>query len=63
MKLERILKETNYVTLALAKDNEPYIVAISHSYDEEVGCLYFHCAPEGKKLYFMRANQSRGGKL
>ena len=54
--LERILKETKYVTLALAKDNEPYIVALSHSYDEDAGCIYFHCASEGKKLDFMRAN-------
>ncbi len=54
--LERILKETNFVTLALAKDNIPYIVSLSHSYDEEAGCLYFHCASEGKKLDFMRGN-------
>ncbi|MCX6648627.1 MAG: pyridoxamine 5'-phosphate oxidase family protein [Candidatus Bathyarchaeota archaeon] len=55
-KLGRILKETNYVTLALANGNEPYIVALSHSYDEEAGCLYFHCSSEGKKLDYMRAN-------
>jgi len=55
-KLEKILGETNYVTLALANGNEPYIVALSHSYDAEAGCLYFHCASEGKKLDYMRAN-------
>jgi nitroimidazol reductase NimA-like FMN-containing flavoprotein (pyridoxamine 5'-phosphate oxidase superfamily) len=55
-KLERILKETNFVTLALAKDNIPYVVSLSHSYDEETGCLYFHCSSEGKKLDFMRGN-------
>ena len=53
-KLVEILKETNYVTLA--KDNEPYIVSLSHSYDEEAECLYIHCASEGKKLDFMRGN-------
>lgn len=55
-KLEKILRETNFVTLALAKGNEPYIVALSHSYDGEAECLYFHCAAEGKKLDYMRAN-------
>jgi uncharacterized protein len=55
-KLTKILKETNFVTLALANGNEPYIVTLSHSYDEEAGCLYFHCAAEGKKLDYMRAN-------
>jgi nitroimidazol reductase NimA-like FMN-containing flavoprotein (pyridoxamine 5'-phosphate oxidase superfamily) len=55
-KLAKILNETNYVTLALAKGNEPYIVALSHSYDEKAGCLYFHSSAEGKKLEYMRAN-------
>jgi uncharacterized protein len=55
-KLEKILRETNYVTLALSKGGEPYAVAISHSYDAEANCLYFHCASEGRKLDYMRAN-------
>jgi hypothetical protein len=55
-KLEKILKGTNFVTLALARDNEPYVVSLSHSYDEEAGCLYFHCAEEGKKIDYMRGN-------
>ena len=55
-KLAKILRETSYVTLALSKEGEPYVVALSHSYDEAANCLYFHCAAEGKKLDFMRAN-------
>ena len=55
-KLEKILKETRFVTVALANGGEPYLVSLSHSYDEEAKCLYFHCAGEGKKLDFMRAN-------
>lgn len=61
-KLERILKETNYVTLALAKEGEPYVVSLSHSFEEEDGCIYFHCADEGKKLDFMRANPAVSGQ-
>jgi len=61
-KLERILKETNYVTLALAKEGEPYVVSLSHSYEEKDGCIYFHCADEGKKLDFMRANPVVSGQ-
>ncbi len=59
-KLERILEETNFVTLALAKDGEPYVVSLSHSYED--GCLYFHCAAEGKKLDFMRVNPVVSGQ-
>ena len=56
VKLAKILNETNFITVALANENEPYIVTLSHSYDEEAECLYFHCGPEGKKLDYMRAN-------
>ncbi len=55
-KLERVLKETRYITIALCKDNEPYLVSLSHSYDEDTKCLYFHCASTGKKLDYMKAN-------
>ena len=54
--LKKILKTTQYVTLAMVKDNEPYLVSLSHGYDEEKHCIYFHSAKKGKKLDFMRAN-------
>jgi hypothetical protein len=55
-KLERVLKETHYITVAMCKDNVPYLVSLSHVYDPEGKRLYFHCAPEGKKLDYMKAN-------
>jgi len=55
-KLKKILKETHYVTLALVKDGEPYLVSLSHAYDEAENCIYFHSASEGKKLDYMRGN-------
>ena len=54
--LKKILKTAQYVTLAMVKDNEPYLVSLSHSYDEERHCIYIHSATKGKKLDFMRAN-------
>ena len=54
--MRKILKATKYVTLALSKDDIPYIVTLSHGYDEEGQCIYFHCAGEGKKLDYMKAN-------
>jgi len=54
--LKKILRSTDYVTVAMCMDGEPYLVSLSHVYDEEEGCLYFHCAGEGKKLDFLRAN-------
>ena len=54
--MRQVLKTTKYVTLALSKENEPYLVALSHGYDQIKNCLYFHCAPEGKKLIYAKAN-------
>lgn len=54
--MKKILKTTKYVTLALSKDDVPYVVTLSHGYDQEGHCIYFHSASEGKKLDYMRAN-------
>jgi uncharacterized protein len=55
-KLERVLKETRYITIALSLDNQPYLVSLSHSYNEVSKYLYFHCASTGKKLDYMNSN-------
>lgn len=60
--LKHVLKTTNYVTIALCKDNEPYLVSISHGYDEANNCIYFHCAPEGKKIEYIKANNKVWGQ-
>ncbi|MGF3521674.1 MAG: pyridoxamine 5'-phosphate oxidase family protein [Candidatus Bathyarchaeia archaeon] len=60
--LKRVLKSTTYVTIALCMDKEPYLVALSHGYDEVKNCLYFHCAPEGKKLVYLKANNKIWGQ-
>ncbi len=31
-------------------DGKPYGVPLNFVWDEEGDCIYFHCAPEGKKL-------------
>ena len=60
--LQQVLKTTKYVTVALCMNDEPYLVSLSHGYDEAKKCLYFHCAPEGKKLVFLKANSKVWGQ-
>jgi nitroimidazol reductase NimA-like FMN-containing flavoprotein (pyridoxamine 5'-phosphate oxidase superfamily) len=60
--LKQVLKSTKYVTIALCMDNEPYLVSLSHGYDETRNCLYFHCADEGKKLVYLKANSKVWGQ-
>ncbi|UCH57643.1 MAG: pyridoxamine 5'-phosphate oxidase family protein [Candidatus Bathyarchaeota archaeon] len=60
--MKRILKTTEYITIAMAKDNQPYLVSLSHGYDEVNNCIYFHCAVEGKKLDYLNANNTVWGQ-
>ena len=54
--LKRILRSATYVTIAFSMDNQPYLVSLSHGYDESKNCIYFHCAQEGKKLRYLESN-------
>ncbi len=51
-----ILKNGKYTIISLCKDNEPYIITLSYGYDESRHALYFHCAKEGQKIDFIKAN-------
>jgi nitroimidazol reductase NimA-like FMN-containing flavoprotein (pyridoxamine 5'-phosphate oxidase superfamily) len=55
--IKKILTGAKYVTVAMCENNEPYLVTLSHGYDQIQNCLYFHCAGEGKKLDILRRNQ------
>ncbi len=60
--LKRILRSAKYVTLAMSMDNQPYLVSISHGYDEDRNCIYFHCAAGGKKLTYLKSNNNVWGQ-
>ena len=59
----RILKSQKHATLALCADDQPYLVTMNHGYDESEHCLYFHCAPTGKKIDLIRANPRVWGQV
>lgn len=56
--IRAILKRGRYVTMALCRHDEPYIVTMNYGYDETGNALYFHCALEGQKLDFIEANSN-----
>ena len=60
--MRMVLKSTKYVTVAFCMNNEPYLVALNHGYDQNQNCIYFHCAPEGKKLIYAAANSNVWGQ-
>ena len=51
-----VLRKGQYTVISMCKENEPYLVTMNYGFDEEKYALYFHCAPEGLKLDFIRSN-------
>jgi uncharacterized protein len=54
--LTEILEQGTYATIALCRDNEPYIVTLSYGFDASRHALYFHTGLVGLKIEFIKAN-------
>jgi len=54
--MKDVIKKAAHITIAICKDNVPYLVTLSHSYDPDQNCIFFHCAKEGKKLDYLSEN-------
>lgn len=52
----KILETAQYITIAMCEDNEPYLATLSHGYDRDRHCIYFHCATDGKKIDILSSN-------
>jgi len=53
--IESIILRSSVCRLALSEDNHPYIIPLCFGYKEN--SLYFHSAPEGRKLEIIRSNK------
>ena len=51
---EEILIRGRLCHIAMACENEPYLVTVNYGYKS--GSIYFHSAPEGRKIEMIRAN-------
>lgn len=51
---EDLLKRSQVLHLALANQDQPYLVPLSFGYAD--GCLYFHSGPHGRKLEMLAIN-------
>ena len=61
--IARIIAAQKFLTLALCAENRPYLVTLSHAFDAERNCFYFHCAPTGRKLDVIRTNPRVYGQV
>jgi nitroimidazol reductase NimA-like FMN-containing flavoprotein (pyridoxamine 5'-phosphate oxidase superfamily) len=61
--LSEVVAGQKFLTLALCAENRPYLVTISHAFDTERNCFYFHCSPVGRKIDLIRANPHVYGQV
>ena len=52
--MEAVIKKARVCRMALADGDRPYIVTLNFGYEDET--LYFHSAPEGRKIDILRRN-------
>jgi uncharacterized protein len=51
------------MTLAMCKENEPYLVTVDYAFDPSCDCFYFHCGRAGKKMDYLRVNPVVWGQV
>ena len=61
--MREILAGQECMTIAMCKGKEPYLVTVTYSYDARSQSLYFHCAPVGKKIDYLKANPIVWGQV
>lgn len=61
--LFRALREEKVVTLAMCRENEPYLVTVNHVFDEGERAIYFHCAGQGRKFDYLSSNPKVWGQV
>jgi len=55
--IESIISRSDVCRIAFADNNIPYIVTLNFGYiGGENPCLFFHCAPEGRKIELIGKN-------
>ena len=52
--IESIIERATVCRVAFSENDVPYIVPLNFGYKDD--CLYFHSAPEGKKIEIIRQN-------
>ena len=58
-----ILQKGKFLVISMCRNNEPYIVSLSYGFDAEKKSIYVHCAPQGLKIDFFKANSRICGTI
>ena len=58
-----IIRGQKYMTLAFCHQDEPYLATVNYAFDADARCFYFHCAAQGRKMAYLRANPTVWGQI
>ncbi len=58
-----IIDDNKVFSLAMCRDNDPYLVSMNYGYDITKNCFYFHSAEEGKKIDYLENNPKIWGEI
>ena len=56
--MHAVLRDAQEIYIAMNAEGAPYVLPVNHVFHE--GCIYFHCAAEGRKLDLLRADPRVG---
>ncbi|WP_168205953.1 pyridoxamine 5'-phosphate oxidase family protein [Geobacter sp. FeAm09] len=56
--MQQVLRDATEMYIALNSGETPYVLPVNYVYHN--GCIYFHCALEGRKLDLLRADPRIG---
>ena len=54
--LIKIINECDMCNIAMASDNDPYVIPMNFAYDR--GAIYLHSDPSGKKMQILKNNNN-----
>ncbi len=61
--ISSVISDARLMTLAMCKDDEPYLVTVNFVFDPGEKCFFFHCAKTGKKIDYLRSNPVVWGQI
>ena len=61
--LYQIIERGKFLTLAMAKENQPYLVSLNYGFDRNENCFLVHCAKRGKKIDYLQSNSHVLGQI
>jgi nitroimidazol reductase NimA-like FMN-containing flavoprotein (pyridoxamine 5'-phosphate oxidase superfamily) len=61
--MKNVIRGGKFLTLALCRQNKPYVLTLNYGYEEASNCLYFHTAKRGLKIDIIQANPAVCGTI